>query len=315
MQIVHYQKLPKSVTGSVVSVGNFDGIHRGHELLIKEVAKRAKEKGLASIIVTFEPHTRDVVLQGGMQPILSSLEEKSTLLEPYGIDYLVWIPFDEAFSRLTPTEFLETVIKERLKAQDLVMGEEHTFGKSSAGNKNFLQSIAGRNHITIFAVSSLAGENSVISSTEIRKRLMDGNVKEAVEMLGHPYLITGKRVAGVQKGTQLGFPTINFSRPPVNKVLMPPGVYAAELEFKGVKQYGALYFGNCPTFMNRDFHLEFHAFEFKGNAPADGETGLLWVHDMVRKDAVFPSQDELIKQMEKDVRTIKNFFVGEGICR
>jgi riboflavin kinase / FMN adenylyltransferase len=308
MKTVHYQKIPKSITASVVSVGNFDGIHRGHELLIKEVVKRAREARLASIIVTFDPHTRSVTMPGTMLPVLSSLEEKAFLLEPYGADYLAWIPFDAAIAAMEPVDFIETVLKKELRASAWVMGEQHTFGSRQAGNRNFLQSAMGRNHIVTFAISSLSLENTVVSSTEIRKKIVEGEVAEAVHMLGHPYLVSSKRVAGIKKGSQLGFPTLNFARPSVNKVLPPPGVYAATLDYKERKWPGAFYFGNCPTFANRDFHLEFHEIEYTGDVPEEGEVGHLWLHALVRKDETFSSQDKLVEQMKKDISAIKNFI-------
>jgi len=311
MKTIHYQKLPKSVTASIVTVGNFDGIHRGHELLITEVVKQAKAANAASIIVTFDPHTRSVVQPGAMQPVLSTLEEKAFLLTPYGVDFLAYIPFDDTFAALTPMEFVENVLKKELRATGLVLGEGHTFGNQKAGNKKFLQSDMGRNHITTFAISSLSQQNTVVSSTEIRKRLMDGDVREAVQLLGHPYLVSGKRVSGLKKGSQMGFPTLNFLRPSINKVLPPPGVYAAMLDFKGTKRPGAFYFGNCPTFDGRDFHCEFHALEFMTEVPADGEVGHVWVHNMVRKDVMFSSQEKLVEQMKKDIAEINNFFAGE----
>lgn len=308
MKLIHYQKLPKSVTASVVSVGNFDGIHCGHELLVKEVAKQARESGRTSIILTFDPHTRSVVTPGTMQPVLSTLEEKAFLLESYGIDYLAWVPFDAALAAMPPLEFIETILKKDLRASAWVMGDQHTFGSKQAGNQNFLQSSMGRNHIVTFAISSLSLQNTVVSSTEIRKKLVEGEVAEAVQMLGHPYLVCAKRVAGMKKGSLLGFPTLNFARPPVNKVLPPPGVYAATLDYKERKWPGAFYFGNCPTFTDRDFHLEFHEIEYTGDVPEEGEVGHLWMHARVRKDQAFASQEKLVEQMEKDISAIKNFI-------
>jgi riboflavin kinase/FMN adenylyltransferase len=311
MKIVHYKSLPKSVTASVVSVGNFDGIHKGHELLIMEVVKRAKGEGLTSIIVTFEPHTRSVLVPGADRPVLTTLEEKAFLLETYGVDYLAYIPFNGSFAKTSPRDFVQKVLVETLHAREWVMGERHTFGRDHLGNKNFLQSSLGRNHITIFAVASLTLRGTVVSSTEIRKRIVDGEVEEAVALLGRPYLVRAQRVSGIQKGSHLGFPTLNFARPSANKVLPPPGVYAAMLEHGAKKWRGAFYFGDCPTFPNRDFHLEFHEFDFTGEVPGEGETAHMWLHSLIRRDAAFATEEELARQMKKDVTHIQNFFAGE----
>jgi riboflavin kinase/FMN adenylyltransferase len=312
MKTVHYQKLPKTVTSSVVSVGNFDGIHRGHELLVREVVKRAHDSGCASIIVTFDPHTRSVVLQGGMQPLLSTLEEKAFLLEPYGVDYLAYIPFDVEIAALSPLDFIEKILKKELHAKAWVMGEQHTFGNKGAGNQNFLQSEVGKNHITTFGISSLSLQDTVVSSTEIRRKIVEGKVAEAAQMLGHPYLVSAKRVGGVKKGTEMGFPTLNFARPSLNKVLPPPGVFAASLDYKGRKWPGAFYFGNCPTFAGREFHCEFHELDYPGDAdaPDEGETGFVWLYDCVRRDKTFASQEDLVEQMTKDVEAIKKIIIS-----
>jgi len=308
MNLINYKNLPSSVTGSVVSVGNFDGIHKGHETLIKDVVRRAREKGLASVIVTFEPHTRIVVQPQLEQPVLSTLEEKAVLLERFGVDYLAWIHFNAEFAALSAADFAEKVIAGALRAQEWVMGEQHTFGHDHSGNKNFLQASMGRNHIYIFPVAPLALGDIVVSSTEIRKKVVEGSIQEAVALLGHPYLVSAKRVSGIQKGSQMGFPTLNFARPTGNKVLPPPGVYAATLEHKAKKWRGAFYVGSCPTFSNRDFHLEFHEFDYSGEVPGEGETAHLWLHTLVRKDAAFASEGALVQQIKKDVTFIQNFF-------
>jgi len=137
MNLIPYQKTPQSVTESVVSVGNFDGVHLGHEALIKEVVKRAKDKGLASVIVTFEPHTRSVVPPGSPQPVLSTLEEKAFLMARLGVDYLAWIPFDRAFAELSSADFVEKVITRALRAGNGSWASSIPLAKRQAGTKTF----------------------------------------------------------------------------------------------------------------------------------------------------------------------------------
>jgi riboflavin kinase / FMN adenylyltransferase len=314
MELIHYKKIPASVKASVVSVGNFDGVHRGHELLIREVVKRGAAGRLTTVIVTFEPHTRSVVAPSGMQTVLSTLEEKRVLIERLGVEFLAWIPFDREFSELSSLDFVKTVLRDRLQAREWVMGEGHTFGKNHAGSKNVLQSAVDKNHITILPLSTLSLQDTVVSSTEIRKKIMDGGLEQAVELLGHPYLVIARRISGEKKGTQLGFPTLNFARPSVTKVLPPPGVYAAELAYREKTWRGAFYFGNCPTFSQRDFHCEFHEFGYTGEVPQEGEEARLWLHAMVRRDESFTGTGALTEQMKKDVTTIQHFFAGEGLC-
>ncbi len=299
------------VTGSVVTVGNFDGVHTGHALLIQEVVNRAKASGLSSIVATFDPHTRQVLLPDSTQPVLSTFEEKAALIEPYGVDYLVRIPFDRAFASLTADEFLEQIIGRTFKARHWVMGEGHTFGKNHQGNKNFSHSRQGTNHINKVLVKSMVDENRVVSSTEIRGEILNGQVDKAILKLGHPYLILSRRISGLKKGTQLGYPTLNFAGLSSNKVLPPPGIFAAELEYGKHRWKGALYFGTCPTFEKRETHFEFHEFDFTGAEPHEGEKAGLWLYSMIRPDSPFSNAGELTQAIKKDIISIKKFFSQE----
>jgi riboflavin kinase/FMN adenylyltransferase len=296
---------------SVVSVGNFDGIHRGHRILFDALRQRAHELSAVSAIITFEPHTRAVLSPGHIQPILSTFEEKALILKESGIDYLVRLPFNAWYKQLSPSTFIDEVLIKRYRAVEWVMGENHTFGKNQAGNTKFLHQSGGENHFNMFIISLQTDHSAIISSTTIRTRIVEGEMDEAVSMLGHPYLIFAERVEGVKKGMELGFPTLNFKTPRTEKVIPPPGVYAAELEFQNQHMQGALYFGNCPTFGNRDYHFEFHAFTLTQDAPAPHQTGALWLHRFIRPDATFASADELVHQMKQDISTIQTFFSQE----
>lgn len=298
---------PLPIKASVVTLGNFDGMHRGHGLLIKEVVKRARKAHVSSVVITFEPHTRAVLLPGKQQ-VLSTLEEKAILLKPYGVDVLACIPFDKTFAALSADDFVEKVLIGEFHARQWVMGQEHTFGKNHAGNKNFSHNNKGKNDIYIVAVKSLISKHTAISSTGIRAKIIEGRIADAVKMLGHPYLLMCSRISGVKMGSQLGFPTLNFVSPPSNKVLPPSGIYAAELESGTRKWRGALYFGECPTFGNRAAHFEFHAFDYAGHGPEEGTSASLWVHSMIRPDRAFKNVAELAAQISKDITIIKNFF-------
>jgi riboflavin kinase / FMN adenylyltransferase len=310
MKIVRLNEVAElPIEGSVVSVGNFDGIHQGHDLLIKEVVGRARSHGLSSVIITFDPHTRAVLSPESIQPVLSTFEEKTVLLEQYGLDYLACIPFNREFASLSAEDFIDTVLIRIFKARQWVMGEGHTFGKNHQGNKNFSHYSQGTNHINTVLVDSMVVNNRNISSTEIRKNILQGRVGEAINKLGHPYLIVSRRISGLKKGTQLGYPTLNFAGLSSNKVLPPPGIFAAELEYGKNRWKGALYFGNCPTFANRETHFEFHIFDFTGNEPEESEKANLWLYSMIRPDAAFSDTDKLTEAIQEDIINIKKFFL------
>jgi riboflavin kinase/FMN adenylyltransferase len=311
MQVIRTEDTIPQLQASVISVGNFDGIHRGHQVLLQGLLQRARERGVASVLLTFEPHTRAVISPDITQPILSTFEEKALLLSDSGLDYLVRLPFNEGYRQMGPEEFITEVLIKRYRAVEWVLGENHSFGRDRAGSTKFLRQIDGINHFNTFITSLQTDQAAVISSTAIRSSIIEGAIDEAVGMLGHPYLIRAERIAGIKKGTELGFPTLNFKTPQPEKVLPPSGVYAAELEHGGQRITGALYFGNCPTFGDRDYHFEFHSLQSAPHYPDYGETGALWVHRFVRRDQTFASAQELVKQMEKDINTIKHFFSQE----
>jgi riboflavin kinase/FMN adenylyltransferase len=293
---------------TIVSVGNFDGIHRGHQLLIQEIIKYAEKSNQKTALVTFEPHTRLALYPELPQFLLTTFEEKALLLEKYGIDYLLKIPFTSDFSRLSPDDFIKDILIKNLHMTDWFMGEGHSVGKDRSGGKKFLHEAMSKYHINIFTENLMSKNDLVISSTQIRKFISEASISEAVEMLGHPYLIKAERASGLKIGTQIGVPTLNFQRPPEQKVIPPPGVYAAELEFRNIKLSGALYYGNCPTFENREAHLEFHAFDFDGQQPDLGESAFIWVHKFIRNDQTFENVNDLTNQMNKDIETIRTFF-------
>jgi riboflavin kinase / FMN adenylyltransferase len=296
---------------SVVSMGNFDGVHRGHAALIREVVNRARAGGKASVIVTFEPHTRSVLMPDVPQPVVSTLDEKAVLLEQLGVENLVAIPFDESVRRLGAEEFVQRILVGCLGASDLVVGPDHTFGSNREANRNSLRDLMRRNDISLFTTASQGSGKRPFSSTDIRSAVAKGAMAEAVRMLGHPYLISARRVEGRKIGTRLGYPTLNFEAPGQDKVLPPAGVYAAEVECAGNKSSGALYFGDCPTFGHREVHFELHLLSTPAAEPALGENTCLWVWDFVRGDVAFPTEQALTEQIRSDISRITRFFSEE----
>jgi riboflavin kinase/FMN adenylyltransferase len=304
------QSLP-AFESSVVSVGNFDGVHSGHQTLVSALVKRAIERKATSIVITFEPHPKEVLHPKSPLHLLTTCNEKELLLKDCGVDIMACLEFNREIASMAPSDFVEDVLVKRFGAVEWVMGENHTFGSGRQGTKEFLREYPGRKHINTFAVPLNSLQSAVISSTRIRSRIVEGKIREAVGMLGHPYLVAAKRKKGVQTGTVLGFPTLNFELPPSKKVIPPPGVYAAELTHGSDRWTGALYIGNCPTFSGRDYHLEFHALSGDMNYPEDGVTAALWIHQFVRKDEFFSSQSELIDKIRQDINQIQDFFNKE----
>lgn len=295
---------------TVVSVGNFDGVHRGHRALIRALVERARAWHTRSSIVTFDPHPRTFIDPEHPQPLLTTLSEKTLLIENLGVDCLVCLPFDAALAKMDPLQFVDTILTRDLGAVELVMGENHRFGRNRAGSGRLLHEPGGKNHIMTFCVGLHAESRAVTSSTDIRSLVRKGHMEEAVAILGSPYLVLAERIPGVRKGRELGYPTLNFRCPLSDKVIPPPGVYAAEAVYDGVRVPGALYLGQCPTFGERELHWEFHALTMSLTGSMSG-TGALWIHRRLRPEQYFDSEQELVAQIQRDIASIKHFFAKE----
>ena len=314
---------------TIVTVGNFDGVHRGHARLIARAVGLAKESGAAAAAVAFEPHTRTVVYPELSTMLLTTMPERAALMAEMGVDYLFLARFDEKFREMGQDEFIEKVLAGRLRAAAWVMGEGQHVGRDREGGKKNLHFVCGKYHISTFSEPPEMCQGAMISSTRIRGLVGEGRLREAREMLGRPYLIAAQRVRGLQVATnRLDCPTLNFKMPEAGKVLPPAGVYAAELEI-GVNSgtinistdssintdkkrlFGALYFGDCPTYEGRETHFEFHALNFDGFGaaePAVGDSVNLWLYEYIRPGVAFPNEDALKAQIAIDVDKIRAVF-------
>ncbi len=310
MQVITLSDDTKLNHPTVLTMGNFDGIHLGHRILLEKLVARSEQQRTSSVVVTFEPHTREVI-HGGQVPRISTLDEKIILLEPFEIDYLVIIPFNKEIAFLGKEDFREQVLVNQLNMTEFIMGEDHRFGRNKTIDEKSLSFHEGKKHFSTIKIQ-LYGENSITAgSTEVRDYLTSGEISEAVNMLGHPYLIQVTRVRGVQKGTEIGYPTLNFSAPPSQKIVPPVGVYVAEVAYGDHRLKGCLYFGDCPTFGDRDIHFEFFSLDLVDIDPAPGDSCAIWVHHYIRPDKEFDCVEDLVKQIDNDVKTIKKFFVKE----
>jgi riboflavin kinase/FMN adenylyltransferase len=311
MKIITTENQVPDIEKSVITVGNFDGIHKGHYYLIEKLRERAQHHNADSIIVTFEPHTRAFFNPTRKIARLSTFDEKALLLREFAIDYLVCLRFDKELATMTPEDFVKKILIQRFKAVEWVMGKNHTFGKNRKGDYNFLREYDGKNHFNMISVDLYTDSSFIVSSTEIRNLLDEGRMVETMKMLGHPFLVRAERIHGMKKGSELGYPTLNFRCPPSHKVIPPPGVYAAEVEYGDTRLCGALYFGNCPTFGDRDYHFEFNSLDTISIDPELHKNVAIWIHKFIRYDKTFSSQDDLVKQIKNDIFSIKQFFHKE----
>jgi len=307
MQRIYYEEgliLPEK---TIAALGNFDGVHNGHRILIEKVLLRAKQLRVKSCIVTFEPHTREVV-QKSCVIKLTTTDEKLLLFENLGVDICVIIPFDQKMLEMPKDEFQREILQKQLNCIEFISGENQKYGNLQKNPPNTF----GKNDFPDAVISLYGENNTIVSSTEIRKLLLAARVDEAVNLLGHPYLIMGTRIRGKQLGTVLGYPTLNFTSPSVMEKIVPPsGVYVAEVSYGKHSLKGCLYYGDCPTFGNRELHIEFFSLDEIISDPAVGGECALWLHRFIRRDKKFDSQEELVEQISADVKIIKRYFFKE----
>jgi riboflavin kinase / FMN adenylyltransferase len=304
-----------SITGisyPVVTLGIFDGVHRGHAMLLDSLKKRAKELGGESVVVTFSPHPR-LVVGNSPEPLLflTSVGEKITLLERSGIENLVILSFTEAMSRMTACEFIEKVLHAKLGMRYLMVGFNHRFGASGSGDFDDIQRCADRLGFGVEQVGSLEGASGAISSTAIRKLIAEGNVEAANNSLGYSYFIQGTIVGGRKIGREIGYPTANISTTYSHKLLPADGVYVVKVKFNGNEFGGMANIGHRPTvnITGEPRTVEVHIFDF--NASIYGqEVSLSFLHRL-RDEMKFSSVGELKLQLDRDKESAKAHLSGD----
>lgn len=295
----------RGVGGVVVALGNFDGLHLGHQAVIRRALELGRESGRRVVAATFDPHPRAVIRPGAEPWLLSTPETRRELLLGFGVDEVRVIRFDAELSRKSPEEFVNDVLVGELAASDVVVGENFRFGYKASGRveelAETLRKSGGKAHpVPIRALESEAeGE---ISSSRIRALLMEGEVGSAASLLGRPYSVRGEVVEGDRRGRTIGFPTANLLPDP--RVLVPArGVYAgyAEVLSQDGKRYVACTnVGVAPTFERREKRVEAHLLDFKGDLY--GETVEVGFVERLRGEQKFTGIEELEAQISRDVK-------------
>ena len=291
--------LPPTVTGTVVTVGTFDGVHRGHLDVIRRLVDQAKERDLPSLLVSFDPHPLEVVNPAAAPPLLTTSEEKLEVLAETGLEYFALVPFTHDLAQYGAEEFVERVLRARFRMSELLIGHDHGFGHRRAGNVEVLKSLGAERGFRVDVVDPVSlGDGQHVSSTSIRRAVAGGDLKRAAEGLGRLYSISGTVVSGNSRGRQLGFATINLSPPSPRKLLPPEGVYAVMVQTPRGKFGGMMNLGPRPTFGDAEKSIEAHLFGVD-----DDFYGMRVRIDFVeflRETRKFADASELTKQLERD---------------
>lgn len=284
---------------SVVTVGSFDGLHRGHLKILETVKETDLKNNAVSFVVTFDPHPRSVLSQNSEINILTSLQEKKFILEEYGIDYLMVIHFTREFSQLTSDEFIKQFVIAKMNACHMVIGHDHKFGRDRLGDENKLNEIGSALGFGVTAVSAESINNETISSSKIRNALYAGDLVKTNLFLGRDYSICGIVVKGAQRGRTLGFPTANVQVDDPKKVIPQNGVYVVRCLIADEIFYGVMNIGYRPTFENKhELVPEVNILNF--NRDIYGEKIKVEFISRLREEKKFESRELLIHQIELD---------------
>lgn len=291
------------MSGAVVTVGTFDGLHRGHQAVLAEIVRRAGARGLTSVLVTFDPHPLEVVNPAAAPKLLTPTEEKQELLAGTGLDRVVLLPFTQEVAAQSAEEFVRRLQGEH-GMQELVLGYDHGFGRGRTGDVALVRRLGAAAGFDVGVVDAVREDGQPISSTLIRAAVAHGDLEAAARWLGRRYGLLGRVVRGAGRGRTIGVPTINLAPPDPRKLLPPDGVYAAWVTVGrqgtgNVQRYGGMMNqGPRPTFRETERTLEIHLFDFAGELY--GETVRVeWVARL-RDVQAFPSREALVAQLERD---------------
>lgn len=285
---------------SVVTVGTFDGVHAGHRVLINHVLRKADQRNARSVVVTFDPHPRDIISPGekGIK-LLTTLKERCELLAEIGIDEMIVISFNRDFSLLSSETFVRDIIWEKIGISEFVIGYDHQFGRNREGTIETVQRLGKEYGFDVHIVSKQEVGEKTVSSTAIRKCLQkDGNVELAARLLERPYLLTGTVIHGDNRGKKIGFPTANLKPDIKNKVIPKNGVYAVTARIEDEYFKGMMNIGIRPTFDGEEETIETHLFDF--DRDIYGNTVTIYFHKRIREEKKFSGPEALIEQLQKD---------------
>jgi riboflavin kinase / FMN adenylyltransferase len=302
-------EVPPEWGESVVTIGEFDGVHRGHQRIIARATQIGRERNLPVVVITFDPHPDEVIRPGSHPPFLSSGRRRAELLAGLGADAVCVLPFTLEFSRLDPDEFVRAVLVERFHAAVVVEGEDFRFGHKAAGDVQLLAKLGEKYEFTTEGMPLLDADGATISSTSIRQMLAAGDVAAAAQALGRPHRVEGVVVRGHQRGRALGFPTANLETPP-HTAIPADGVYAgwlASLDDDGrdaQRWPAAISIGTNPTFGGGEQTVEAYAID-RDDLDLYGMHAAIDFTARLRATLRFDSVDALVEQIRRDVDRVR----------
>ncbi|MFP3868196.1 MAG: bifunctional riboflavin kinase/FAD synthetase [Desulfobacteraceae bacterium] len=289
----------------VVTIGNFDGVHLGHQTIFRLVIERARAFQGEAVVLTFDPHPLKVIRPDCQLPLLTTKAQKLRLLSSLGLDVVVVQPFTKEFAAMPAREFINDYLWGRMNVKEVVVGHDYSFGHNREGNIALLQEIGAEKGFSVLVVDAIQINHTVVSSTSIRNLIRDGNLEEANRLLGRPYEITGVVGRGHGRGAQLlNIPTANLR--PDNELLPAPGIYAVQVTVAGQTHPAVANIGTCPTFDNKELSLEVHILDFNQDIYHQ-DLNVEFVARL-REEQRFPGIPELVAQIKADIHKARQIL-------
>jgi len=301
--------LKKSYPNTVLTIGNYDGVHLGHQKILSMVGKKAEEINGTSMVMTFDPHPVKVIAPEKNVKLLTTPEEKARLIAKMGIDVLLFITFTKEFSQIAPDDFISEILVKKLNIKEVIVGANYSFGKSKKGDIDLLRKRGKEFGFHATAVQDVMLHGNIVSSSSIRSLLLKGAVQDVITYLGRAYSILGTVIKGKGRGKSiLNIPTANITSPV--EIAPKEGVYAVRVGYKGSIYDGAANIGKNPTFGNTDVSYEVHLFGFSGDLI--GESLRIYFIDRIRNERTFPDVATLEKQIRDDMDIAGKILIAKN---
>jgi|CXWL01.1.fsa_nt_gi riboflavin kinase/FMN adenylyltransferase len=298
-------RVKPALTNTVAAIGIFDGVHKGHQSLIRRMVASAHRKGVQSLVITFHPHPVEVLHQKKLT-YLVSLSQRIELIKALGVDIVLVIKFTQKFARLKPEEFVKKYLVKRLGVKEVFVGDDFRFGENRSGNVNLFEEMGVKYGFLVNHMNTIKKTAGKISSTWLRDLIEKGRLSDAHSMLGRNVSVEGKVIRGSGRGKRLGFPTANIK---LNSGILPPrGVYIVRVQFNGCVLNGISNIGCRPSFThkNLDIHFEVHIFDFQKNIYSQSLS--VEFLKKIRNEKKFPSLNQLAAQIRSDETTARRFL-------
>lgn len=301
----------KILDASIVTIGNFDGVHRGHAEIFAHLKRKSIVRGLPSVVVTFEPHPLKVLAPESAPTLITTFAQKAALIEETGIDYLVVVPFSKEFSQLPASDFVLKILCRSLGMRHIIIGHDYAFGRNREGNYATLADLGARNGFTLEDLPPIGEGGIVFSSSLVRSAVSEGDMAAASRILGRYYQISGTVVHGREIGAKIGFPTANIATD--NELIPPDGVYAVMVSVGDRLIKGACNIGKNPTFEGSTRTIEVFLLDYSGQL-YDNRIAVCFVR-FLRDEKRFSSPSELVNAIKEDVMQTREILAKVDLNR